>query len=79
MKLSDSDDLYYAQREELIERLKTHVKKSEYLIVYDRILLSPDEMQLILRKIWQEVHFSRKEKDSLIEAGFNIDKIFPNF
>lgn len=71
------EDIYMAQREELMSLLRTCVKTNEPLRVHQKIALMPDEMSVVLQKIRNGYGFSRKERTALTEAGFLLDKMFP--
>ncbi len=71
------EDIYAYQRSELLDLLKTLADRHEPLVANGEILLRPDDVYVILQKIHNHNHFSRKEKHALTEAGFNLPKLFP--
>ena len=72
------DEMYAAQREELLGLLKSRAAQSLPLIVHGKSVLTPDDMSLLLSKIKNNHHFSSKERSALTEAGFNLDWLYPN-
>lgn len=72
-----AEDIYAAQRDELLTLLSRLSSSNEPLTVHGNALLTPDEMSIIIVKIKNKHHFSRKERAGLIEAGFDVDHLFP--
>lgn len=72
------DDTYAAQRDELLRLLKTCLDGNGPLRVHEKPVLIPDEIYVILQKIKHSHPFSRKERQALEEAGFQIDKLYPD-
>jgi len=72
------DDMYSAQREELHMTLKACLDKNEPLSVHEKAVLIPDEIYVVLQKIKHSNHFSRKERNALTEAGFQVDNLYPD-
>ena len=71
------DDIYGAQREELLSLLKSHAARNEPLVVHGQARLTPDDMSVLLQKIKRRIGFSRRERSSLTDAGFDLDRLFP--
>lgn len=71
-------DIYAAQREELMGRLKKCLAANEPFTVLERPRLTPDDIAVILQKLKNGYGFSRKERSALTEAGFHLEKLFPN-
>ena len=73
----EKEDLYAYQRSELIDLLKSLANRHQPLVVNGQTLLVADDVYVVMQKINQKHHFSRKEKHALIEAGFDIEQVFP--
>ncbi len=71
-------DAYAAQREELLGRLKKCLAANEPFTVLERPRLTPDDIAVILQKFKNGYGFSRKERSALTEAGFRLEKLFPD-
>ena len=75
--IEEKEDIYAYQRSELLELLKSLASRHDPLVANGQKLLWPDEIYVILQKINQKHHFSRKERHALIEAGFDLNQLFP--
>jgi hypothetical protein len=72
------DETYAAQREELVQLLTARVRTNEILRTQGGMVLTSDEMGIILMKIKNDHPFSRKERAALTEAGFNLQWLYPD-
>lgn len=72
------DEAYDAQREELLRLLNACRSRYEPLRVHEKAVLAADEIPGLLQKIRHGLHFSRKEKAALADAGFHLDKLYPD-
>ena len=72
------DETYSAQREELLELLRDRVRRNETLRTQGGMVLTSDEMGIVLQKIKNGHSFSRKERAALTEAGFNLEWLYPD-
>jgi hypothetical protein len=72
-----SEDIYAAQRDELMKLLKRLSAAHEPLVVHGRPALVADEVMGVLTKIRRDFGFSRKERMALTEAGFDLENLFP--
>ncbi len=77
MKDEVVQDLYAYQREELIRMLTGLSSGHEHLTVNGEITLWADQIPKVIEKIRQKQHFSRRERQALIAAGFDLDKLYP--
>ncbi len=73
----ETEDVYAAQRDELLSVLKGCMSRNEPLRVHERNVLSQDDIPALLQKIKNRLPFSRREKDALSEAGFAVARLFP--
>lgn len=71
------DDTYAYQREELLLLLRRLSKTNEPLVIHGAVHLSSDDATRLLHKIRQGSHFSERERRALIEAGFDVQALFP--
>ena len=71
------EDIYAYQRSELLDLLKSLASRHAPLIANGEIVLCPDDVYVVLQKINNRHHFSRREKHALTEAGFNLSQLFP--
>lgn len=71
-------DLYAAQREELLTLLTRLFRGNEPLRVHEVTRLTPDDIARVLSKIRQGYGFSRTERAALTDAGFDLDRLFPD-
>jgi TFIIF-interacting CTD phosphatase-like protein len=71
------EDVYAAQRAELLVLLKDLFDRHESLRVHEKTRLNPDDIASVLQKIKNGHHFSRRESGALVDAGFRLDKLFP--
>ena len=72
------DDTYSAQREELSGLLKGCLDKNEPLKVHEKPVLTQDDIYRVLHKIRTNMGFSRKERSALTEAGFDLERLYPD-
>jgi hypothetical protein len=72
------DEAYNAQREELLRLLNACRARYEPLRAHEKPVLAADEIPGLLQKIRHGLQFSRKEKAALLDAGFHIDKLYPD-
>jgi hypothetical protein len=72
------DEAYAAQRDELLRLLQTCRQNYQPLRVHERTVLGADEIPGLLQKIRHGLHFSRKELTALTEAGFLVEKLYPD-
>lgn len=77
-EISPLEDIYAAQREELMSLLKDLFHRHEPLRVHEQTRLTPDDIARVLQKLRQGYGFSRTERSALTDAGFHLDKLFPS-
>ena len=73
-----TEDVYAAQREELMALLRRLMKTGESLVVHGEVRLTTDDAAVLLQKFRRGFGFSRKERTALSDAGFNLDALFPD-
>ena len=71
------EDIYGFQRDELLDLLRSLSSRHEPLVIHGNIMLWADDIPRVLEKIKNRNHFSRKERHALMEAGFNLDLLYP--
>jgi hypothetical protein len=74
----EAEDIYAAQRDELIALLKDCLSKNEPLRVHEKKVLSQDDIPALLQKIKNNLPFSRREREALAEAGFAVPQLYPD-
>ncbi len=77
MNHESEPDVYAAQREELMVLLRRMKQSGEPLVVHGENRLSSDDAAVILRKLKRDFAFSRRERLALIDAGFDLEHLFP--
>lgn len=75
--VTDDADLYAAQRDELLRLLGGLMRRNEPLVVHDRARLTPDDLARVLQKLRNGYGFSRTERAALVDAGFDLDRLYP--
>lgn len=75
--VTDDADLYAAQRDELLRLLGGLMRRNEPLVVHDRARLTPDDLARVLQKLRNGYGFSRTERTALVDAGFDLDRLYP--
>lgn len=76
--VTDDADLYAAQRDELLRLLGGLMRRNEPLVVHDRARLTPDDLARVLQKLRNGYGFSRTERAALVDAGFDLDRLYPD-
>lgn len=76
--VAEIEDIYAAQRDELLGLLRDCMGRNEPLRVHGKTVLSYDDIPTLLQKIKNRLPFSRREREGLIEAGFAVARLFPN-
>ncbi len=71
------EDIYAAQREELLALLKGLSRRNEPLVVHGKARLTADDLARVLQKLRHGFGFSRTERSALTDAGFDLDELFP--
>lgn len=71
-------DVYAAQREELMSTLIGLSRRNEPLRVHEKNRLTPDDIVRVLQKIRHGYGFSRTERTALTDAGFDLERLFPD-
>lgn len=72
------DEAYAAQRDELDRLLKDCMIRSRPLAALERPVLDRDGIAMVLQKIKNGLPFSRREREALVAAGFDVEKIYPD-
>jgi hypothetical protein len=72
-----TEDVYAAQRDELLALLKSLLQRNEPLAVHGRPRLSRDGVAALLQKLRNGHPFSGREREALVEAGFSVEKLYP--
>lgn len=78
MRDDDNVDIYAAQREELMTLLTRMKRTGEPLILHGELRLSSDDAVAILQKLGRGFGFSRRERSALVEAGFDLGRLYPD-
>ena len=71
------EDIYAAQREELMELLRRLKASGDSLVIHGEPRLTWEDAASVLRKLKRGFGFSRRERSALIEAGFDLGNLFP--
>jgi hypothetical protein len=71
------EDVYAAQRQELLDALTACLREHRPFTAIGRPVLGRDDIPALLQKIKHEHPFSRKERNALKEAGFQVEKLYP--
>jgi hypothetical protein len=71
------EDIYAAQREEFLALLRRMKSTGEPLVVHGQRRLTADDAAAVLQKLGRGFGFSRRERDALSDAGFDLPKLFP--
>jgi hypothetical protein len=71
------EDIYAAQRDELLTLLRKMKSTGEGLVVHGRAVLSSDDAAAVLQKLGRGLGFSRRERSALTEAGFDLESLYP--
>ena len=74
---SGTTDLYAYQRDELLSLLKKLFNAHEPWVVHGAPRLTPDDLARLLFKIRQGYGFSRRERSTMEDAGFQVERLFP--
>ncbi len=75
--VAETEDVYAAQRDELMRLLRDCMECNEPLRVHGKVVLSNDDIPTLLQKIKNRLPFSRREREGLVEAGFAVARLFP--
>lgn len=75
---AEAEDIYAAQRDELLALLKGCMERNEPLRVHERKVLSQDDIPALLQKLRHKLPFSRREREALADAGFAVARLYPN-
>jgi hypothetical protein len=75
---SPAEDLYAAQRAELMTLLLQMKKTGEGLVIHGEPRLTSDDATAILQKLGRGAAFSRRERAALSDAGFNLPGLYPD-
>ncbi len=74
---TQTEDIYAAQREELMVLLRRMKASGEPLILHGEMRLTCDDAVAVLQKLGRDLPFSRRERTALTEAGFDLERLFP--
>ena len=72
-----AEDVYAAQREELMSLLTRMKRTGEGLLLHGEPRLNSDDAAVILQKLSRGHSFSRRERAALTDAGFDLPALFP--
>ena len=71
------EDIYAAQREELMELLRRLKASGDSLVIHGQPRLTWEDAASVLKKLKRGSGFSRREHSALTEAGFDLTNLFP--
>jgi hypothetical protein len=73
----EPEDIYAAQREELMDLLRRLKTSGDSLVVHGEPRSTWEDAASVLKKLKRGYGFSRRESAALTEAGFDLPKLFP--